>query len=58
VQPVISPDSDIGEALKMMSDNNLRALAVVKNGKLVGLLTLETLACEGLTTAVSVLSNA
>ena len=57
-QPAISPDSDIRKAINIMRDNNLRALAVAENGKLVGLLTLEALAWEGLAIAASVPSTA
>ena len=56
-QPAISPDSDIRKAIKIMGDNNLRAIAVSENGRLLGLLTLEALAWESLATAAAVLSK-
>lgn len=37
---VVSPDNDIGEAIKQMRDNNIRHLPVVdKKGQFVGLIT-------------------
>ena len=35
----ISPDATIAEALDLMRNNNIRRLPVVKNGKLVGIVT-------------------
>ncbi len=37
-QPVISPDDSIMHAAKVMVDSGVRVLAVVKDGKLLGLL--------------------
>ncbi len=36
---IISPDATIAEALEIMRKNNIRRLPVVKNGKLVGIVT-------------------
>ncbi len=41
--PVVSPDDDIMDAAKVMADSNIHILPVVQSGKLVGLLTLESL---------------
>lgn len=37
--PTIGPDSDLSDAMKKMSDFNVRHLPVKKSGKLVGLIT-------------------
>ena len=35
----ISPDASVFDALKMMADNNIAALVVLEDGKLVGIIT-------------------
>lgn len=40
----VSPDADVHEAARMMSEKQIRRLPVVENGKLVGVLSLGDLA--------------
>jgi CBS domain-containing protein len=56
-QPVITPDEEIMQAVKVMVSNDVQVLAVVQNGELLGLLTLEDLARESLALAVMVFSK-
>lgn len=44
----IKPEADIHEAARLMSDNQIRRLPVVENGKLVGILSLGDLAVENI----------
>ncbi len=44
----IKPEADIHEAARLMSDNQIRRLPVVENGKLVGMLSLGDLAVENI----------
>jgi len=37
--PTVSPDADLAEAARIMIDENVRRLPVVKDGKLVGIIT-------------------
>lgn len=48
---IMSPGADIMEAVKVMLNNGAWVLPVVRNGKLLGLLTLDDLARESLTLA-------
>jgi len=52
-QPVITPDEEIMQAAKVMVNNDVQVLAVVQNGELLGLLTLEDLARASLALAAS-----
>ena len=56
-QPIISPGVDVMEAAKLMINKGVQVLAVVENGNLVGLLTLEDLARESLAMAAMVFSK-
>jgi len=42
--PIVSPDDDIMEAVKVIGNSGARALPVVQSGKLLGVFTLEELA--------------
>lgn len=44
----IKPEADIHEAARLMSNNQIRRLPVVENGKLVGMLSLGDLAIENI----------
>ena len=56
-QPAISPDEEIMQAVKVMVNNDVQVLAVVQNGELLGLLTLEDVARENLALAAMVFSK-
>ena len=56
-QPAISPDEEIMQAAKVMVNNDVQVLAVVQNGELLGLLTLEDVARENLALAAMVFSK-
>jgi len=56
-QPAISPDEEIMQAAKVMVNNDVQVLAVVQNGELLGLLTLEDLARASLALAAMVFSR-
>jgi CBS domain-containing protein len=56
-QPVITPDEEIMQAVKVMVNNDVQVLAVVQNGELLGLLTLEDVARESPALAVMVFSR-
>ncbi len=53
--PIVSPDDDIMEAVKVMGNSGVRALPVVQSRKLVGLFTIEELARENQALAAMVL---
>jgi CBS domain-containing protein len=53
--PVVSPEQHLEEAAKIMASNGVQALPVTRNGKLVGLFTLDDLARESLALAAMVL---
>jgi len=53
--PIVSPDDDIMEAVKVMGNSGVRALPVVQIRKLVGLFTIEELARENQALAAMVL---
>lgn len=44
----IKPEADIHEAARLMSENQIRRLPVIENGKLVGMLSLGDLAVENI----------
>jgi len=56
-QPLISPDDEIVQAAEVMVHNGVWVLAVVQNGELLGLLTLEDLARESIALAALVFSR-
>ena len=53
--PIVSPDDDIMEAVKVMGNSGVRVLPVVQSRKLVGLFTIEELARENQALAAMVL---
>ncbi len=57
--PVITvkPDTLLDEALRTMTENNIRRLPVTDDGKLVGLLTRQTLRQATLSTSIAPLSS-
>lgn len=55
--PVISPDDDIMDAAQVMVDKGVHVLPVVKNGRLLGLFTLESLARKSQALAALVFSK-
>ena len=56
-QPLISPGEEIMQAAKLMVNDGVHILAVVQNGELLGLLTLEDLARESMALAALVFSK-
>jgi len=55
--PMVSSGVEVTEAARMMTEHGVRALPVVQNGKLVGLLTLDDLARESLALAAMVFAK-
>ena len=53
--PIVSPGHHLEEAARIMASNGVQALPVARNGKLVGLFTLDDLARESLALAAMVL---
>lgn len=53
----VNPDTLLDEALRIMSENKIRRLPVTDDGKLVGLLTRQTLRQAALSTSITPLSS-